>query len=120
MHFFLYTVAMKNLLWTLFSITGEVTGFPDGTKFILEDLISSTVLDSAVVKDNSFELNGKLSSTPNQLFLRTVVNKKLICAYLLIGNEKIKLKGNTLDFPFNIFVEGSKYNYHKIGIIETQ
>ena len=35
-----------------FTILGEVTGFPDGTKFYLRNLSTDEVFDSTIVKNN--------------------------------------------------------------------
>lgn len=98
-----------------FTITGEVSGFPDGTKFYLRNMATDAVFDSATVEKNNFKFEGQLSSPPEQIWLNAIVDKKFIYTNLLIGNDKINVKGDIADFPWNVDIIGSKtqedFNY---------
>ena len=100
-----------------FTITGEVTGFPDGTKFYLRNLATDAVFDSTTVENNNFKFEGHLYSPPEQIWLNTTVNKKFIFTNLLIGNDHITVKGDISDFPWNVDIKGSKtqedFNYSR-------
>jgi len=99
----------------IFTISGQVTGFPDGTKFYLRNLATDAVFDSALVKNNTFKFKGSLASPPEQIWLNTTVDKKFVYTNLLIGNDNITVKGDISDFPWNVNIKGSKtqedFNY---------
>ncbi len=98
-----------------YTIIGQVTGFPDGTKFYLRNLATDAVFDSTIVENNSFKLEGQLSSPPEQIWLNARVDKQFIYTNLLIGNDNITVKGDKEDFPWNVEITGSKiqeeFNY---------
>ncbi len=91
-----------------FTITGEVTGFPDGTKFYLRNLATDAVFDSTTVENNNFKFEGHLYSPPEQIWLNASVDKKFIYTNLIIGNDNITVKGDISDFPWNVNIKGSK------------
>ena len=98
-----------------FTISGQVSGFPNGTKFYLRNLATNAVFDSTIVENNSFKFEGHLSDPPEQIWLNTTVDKKFIYTNLLIGNDNITVKGDISDFPLNVRIKGSKtqedFNY---------
>ncbi|UNZ00330.1 AhpC/TSA family protein [Zhouia spongiae] len=98
-----------------FTILGQVSGFPDGTKFYLRNLATDAVFDSTIVENGSFKFEGYLSSPPEQIWLNTTVDKKFVYTNLLIGNDNITVKGDISDFPWNVKIKGSKtqedFNY---------
>ncbi|WP_298555018.1 TlpA disulfide reductase family protein [uncultured Algibacter sp.] len=98
-----------------FTILGQISGFPDGTKFYLRNLATDAVFDSTTVENNSFKFEGHLSSPPEQIWLNATVDKKFIYTNLLIGNDNITVKGDISDFPWNVNIRGSKtqedFNY---------
>lgn len=100
-----------------FTISGQVSGFPDGTKFYLRNLATDAVFDSTTIKNSNFKFEGHLSSPPEQIWLHATVDDKFIYTNLLIGNENINIKGDILDFPWNVDIKGSKtqedFNYSK-------
>jgi peroxiredoxin len=89
-------------------ISGEITGFKDGTKFYLRNLATDAVFDSTTVVNNKFKFEGKLSSSPEQIWLFATVDKKFYYTNLLIGNENLSVKGDIKDFPYNLEFKGSK------------
>ena len=91
-----------------FTISAQVTGFPDGTTFYLRNMATDAVFDSATVKNNTFTFEGNLASPPEHIWLNTTVDKKFIYTNLLIGNENIIVKADIADFPWDVDVKGSK------------
>lgn len=100
-----------------FSIYANLTGFKDGTKFNLTDPEMQMVIDSAILKNNSFVITGKLDYVPKGLFLSANTEGNYYWCYLFIGNEKVTLKGDRKDFPFYLHVNGSKSQdiYNKLN-----
>lgn len=98
-----------------FTISGQVSGFPNGTKFYLRNLATDAVFDSTTVENSSFKFEGNLSNPPEQIWLNAIVDKKFIYTNLLIGNDDITVKGDISDFPWNVNIKGSKsqedFNY---------
>lgn len=98
-----------------FIISGQVTGFPDGTKFYLRNLTTDAVFDSAIVKNNTYEFEGNLERPSIQIGLNTILDINLYYTNLLIGNENITVKGVISDLPWNVNISGSKtqgdFNY---------
>ncbi|MEN8120543.1 MAG: DUF4369 domain-containing protein [Bacteroidota bacterium] len=93
-----------------FTISGQVSGFPDGTKFYLRNLSTDEVFDSTTVKNNNFKFEGQLSNPPEQIWLNAIIDKKFIYTNLFIGNDKINVKGDIADFPWNVEIKGSLRN----------
>ncbi|MDR3094261.1 MAG: AhpC/TSA family protein [Bacteroidales bacterium] len=89
-------------------IQGNLTGFPDSTMIYLRNMSSDETFDSALIINHQFELKGVLENVPEQIWLNTRIDNKLIYKNLLIGNEKIKVTGDIKDFPFNVQISGSK------------
>ena len=52
-----------------FSLQGKTRDIPDGTVLLLQDMLTNKVIDSAVVKNNSFLLETKLGSFPVEVVL---------------------------------------------------
>lgn len=71
--------------------------------------------DSTTLENNRFKFEGHLSSPPEQIWLHATVDNKFINTNLLIGNDDIIVKGDILDFPWNVDITGSKtqkdFNY---------
>jgi len=89
-------------------ITGEVSGFPDSTKLYLRNLATDAVFDSTLITDNTFRFKGQLHSPPEQIWLMANIDQKHVYANLLIGNEKVHIKGDLADFPWKVQITGSK------------
>ncbi|QIL41631.1 AhpC/TSA family protein [Pedobacter sp. HDW13] len=113
---------MKNALLTLFlgmcihtavsaqqyAINAQITGFKNGTKFYLNDVNLDINIDSAEIKNDHLSFKGKLGAEPQSLWVTTVVGQNYYYFTLLIGNEKIDVKGDIGDFPFDLKITGSK------------
>ncbi|MEP1488629.1 MAG: TlpA disulfide reductase family protein [Algibacter sp.] len=91
-----------------YTITGQVSGVPDGTKFYLRNLSTDAVFDSTIVEKGHFKFMGELYSTPEQIWLTAKIDKKFIYTNLLIGNDEISINGDITDFPWNVDIKGSK------------
>lgn len=100
-----------------FSIYAKLTGFNDGIKFYLEDPEMQKIIDSATLKKNSFAISGKVDYVPKGLYLSTYAEGQHYWCYLFIGNEKVSVKGDRKDFPYNLHIEGSKSQdiYNKVN-----
>jgi hypothetical protein len=46
------------------TLTGNINGFDNGTKFYLEEPETQMIIDSAVVKENTFHMKSRLEETP--------------------------------------------------------
>ena len=90
------------------SLTGKITGFPNGTKFYLQEPEAQLIVDSAVMMDNVFHMAVKLDGVPQGLFLSTTVDGKYYWTYLFVGNEAVRISGGIKDFPFYLTVNGSR------------
>jgi peroxiredoxin len=98
-------------------ITGNVSGFPNGTKLYLRNLATDAIFDSTIVDDNHFKFEGELDNPPEQIWLNGTVDNKFVYANLLIGNDDIIVSGDISDFPWRVSVTGSKvqedFNYSR-------
>ena len=65
-----------------FTVLGQVSGIPDGTKFYLRNLATDAVFDSTTVENNSFKFEGHLASPPEQIWLNATVDNKFIYCLL--------------------------------------
>jgi thiol-disulfide isomerase/thioredoxin len=92
-----------------YTITANLTGFPNGTRFSLEELSSRQKIGAAVITDGKFVLKGTLDEYPAMLVLQAFFNNKGYTRFILMGHESVFVKGDTSDFPFSITVTGSKY-----------
>jgi thiol-disulfide isomerase/thioredoxin len=106
--FLLITGLVQAAVAQQYLIRAEVTGFPDNTKFYLKDLDVDSDIDSAVLKNNRFEMRGKISDAPKSLWIYASANKNSYYTTLLIGNDNLTIKGDAEDFPFDLSITGSK------------
>ncbi len=91
-----------------YTVTANVTGFPNNTLIPLTDISGQVTIDSTSVVDGKFKLSGKLSDPPQVLRIQSMVKNQFIYATLFIENDEIKISGDIKDFPFNIKMSGSK------------
>ena len=89
-------------------ITGNLTGFPDSTKFYLQNLSTQETFDSTLIIKNKLVFRGKLQNVPEQIWLNSSVDNQFIYANLLIGNENVNIKGDIKDFPWDVKISGSR------------
>ena len=93
-------------------IQGEITGLPDSTKLLLYHSESGTIMDSAWAVGGRFQMKGFFEEEPQSLRMDAKVNGKEIRDWyqiMVIGNENVVVTGDTLDFPTQLNVSGSKY-----------
>lgn len=54
-----------------FELTGTTSGIDNGTVLYLDHVSTNNLIDSAVVQNNTFSFNTRLTSSPDQVVLRT-------------------------------------------------
>ncbi|GAB3936201.1 thioredoxin-like domain-containing protein [Mucilaginibacter myungsuensis] len=91
-----------------YTVKTQLTGFPDGTKFYLQDLDAQYIIDSAALKSGELQLKGKLDAPVKGLWLYARHDNKFYYCNLLMGNEAVTVKGDMKDFPFDVSITGSK------------
>lgn len=96
-------------------IEGNVTGFPDGTKFYLYSLETNANVDSAIISKNSLKMEGHIANPPGNFWLRTE-GEDFVYTPLLIGNDSLTLTADKADFGWNVKTSGSKIdsNYRRL------
>lgn len=90
-------------------ITGEVTGFPEGSILYLKSLSTEADIDSAVIRNEHFQMRGYLEYPPEQLWIHSQVDGDFVYTNLLMGNDSIKIKADLDDFPWKVQVGGSEF-----------
>lgn len=89
-------------------ITGEVTGFPDSTIIYLWNFDTQEDIDSALILKNHFAMKGVFEEVPGSFWLTGRVNGQSFYTNMLIGNDRIVVKGDLRDFPFSVQITGSE------------
>lgn len=89
-------------------ITGEVTGFPDSTMIYLWNTDMKGNIDSALILKNHFAMKGVFEEVPGSFWLTGRVNGQSFYTNMLIGNDRIVVKGDLRDFPFSVQITGSE------------
>ncbi len=99
----------------IYQITGNVTGFTEGTKFYLYSLETNANVDSALVKNNEFRMEGHIVNPPTSFWLRATDGEDYVYTPLLIGNDNLELSADKKDFAWNVKTRGSTIdaNYRK-------
>lgn len=90
-----------------YKITGNVTGFSEGTKFYLYSLETNANVDSAIVKNNKFRMEGHIADPPASFWLRATDGQDYVYTPLLIGNDSIIVSADKQDFAWNVSTSGS-------------
>ena len=98
-----------------YDIEGSVTGFSEGTKFYLYSLETNANVDSAIVKDNKFQMEGHIADPPGSFWLRATDGEDYVYTPLLIGNDELTISADKKDFAWNVKTSGSTIdsNYRK-------
>jgi Domain of unknown function (DUF4369)/AhpC/TSA family len=91
-----------------YTIKAHITGFPNGTKFYLKDVEVDSDIDSAVIQNDQFVLNGKLVQIPQSLWLCSQFAQKFYYATLMMGNDDILINGDIKNMPFDLAITGLK------------
>jgi peroxiredoxin len=87
-----------------FSLIGNTNGIENGTILYLENTLTNELIDSAVVENNHFKFQTKLSKTPLETVLRTKDNSHY--RFLWLENKPMTFDGTKMDFT-NAIVKGS-------------
>jgi len=101
---FQHTIHSQN-----FSISGNLSDLSDTAMVRLYDTEDNTVIDSSLVKDHTFLLEGKLPKVPRSMVLHVQDKDFNAMEYLYIGNENILIRGTLVDFPLNLVFSGSQF-----------
>lgn len=98
-----------------YTIEGNVTGFSEGTKFYLYSLETNANVDSALVEDNKFQMEGHIADPPGSFWLRATDGEDYVYTPLLIGNDSLIVSADKQDFAWNVNTSGSiiHANYRK-------
>lgn len=98
-----------------YNIEGNVTGFSEGTKFYLYSLETNANVDSALVTDNKFHMEGLIADPPVSFWLRATDGEDYVYTPLLIGNDSLVISADKKDFAWNVKTTGSTIdaNYRK-------
>lgn len=67
----LWLVSCNEKPQATFELAGATHGLEDGTVLYLDHISTESLIDSAVVQNNEFHFNTKLSKSPDQVVLRT-------------------------------------------------
>lgn len=96
-----------------YTITGNVTGFPDSTAVYLKNRYTDQNISSGYIVNNRFILKGTLSDTPQELVLRAWTEDESMYITMLIGNDDVTATGDA----DNVTISGSKTNdeYNEIS-----
>lgn len=103
-----------------YHIKANITGVPNGTKFYVTDSDTETDIDSAVMNNSQFVLEGRLYSSPRRLWVYANSGDNYYYFTLFIGPEKITVKGDAKDFPFDLSITGSKTQDTHKALLDLQ
>ncbi len=95
-----------------FEISANLDGFEENSKVLLSDISSQKVLDSTVIVDGKFVVNGYLDNAPSAVSLMILSKNSQERNYIsmFMGNEKVSISGKKSSFSNGIEVSGSKYH----------
>ncbi|WP_410221040.1 redoxin family protein [Pedobacter sp.] len=91
-----------------YTINANFSGFKNGTKFYLKDLDADLDIDSTEIIDGKFTMQKSLSTVKSFWLYARPTKQEFIYTNLLIGPDKIQLKGDIKDFPRDVIKNGSK------------
>lgn len=92
-----------------FTITGNVTGYKDGTVVALQSVDEAKVLEQTTIEDNAFEFEGYAENAPENYMVVINDAERPDFYSLLIGNEDVVIFGDKKDFPYKVKIKGSKF-----------
>lgn len=90
-----------------YNIEGKVSNFSDGAKIYLYSLATNANVDSAIVKDNKFLMEGHIADPPSLFWLRATDGEDYVYTSLLIGNDDLTISADKKDFAWNVRTSGS-------------
>lgn len=100
-----------------FTLTANLSGFPENSKVIISNRTTAKVLDSTNLMENKFVSTGFIKDAP--VPINIVIkpdnsdNNETAYAYIFIGNENVTISGNKNDFPDNLNITGSEHQEFK-------
>ena len=97
-------------------ISANLDGFENNSKVLVSEIASQKVLDSTIIIDGKFKVNGILDSPPSlvSIMITSKDGNERNFTSLFIGNEKIAISGNKNEFSYGAETSGSKYNGLKV------
>jgi thiol-disulfide isomerase/thioredoxin len=93
-----------------FTIQGNIIRLADHSIVRLYDMDKGTVVDSSLVVNGSFSLEGAGTEIPKPYALQIANEQLNHFIYLYFGNENIRITGTTDDIPNKLVVKGSLHN----------
>ncbi|GHA52093.1 hypothetical protein GCM10007103_35540 [Salinimicrobium marinum] len=97
-----------------FTITANLSGFPENSKVIISNGTTGKVLDSTKLVENKFVSTGFIENPPIPIsIIINPDNNETAYSFIFIGNENVKISGNKDDFPDDLSVIGSKHQEFK-------
>lgn len=103
----LFAASVLNISAQGFTIHAKISGFPDGTKFYLLDLDLQTIVDSAYIKKNKFQVKGIAGDVPQFFRLYTTLKNENYYCNVFMGNESVTVTGDKKDLPYHMSYKGS-------------
>lgn len=91
----------------LYHVTAELTGFENGTKFYLKDIMADKNIDSAILKNGKLTMQGKIGHVSPVWFCCSY-RKEFYFTNLLLGAEQVRIQADVKDFPWFTRISGSK------------
>lgn len=85
----------------------DLTDVKDGTVFMLKDLETQRIINSASIQKGHLVMKGSLSNPPQDLWLYTTIKKDLYSAELFMDNDTLRINGSMKNFPYGLSYEGS-------------
>lgn len=102
---FIGLISCKENKVSEFSLSGKTNGIENGTVLILENTDTGEVLDSTIVKNNSFKFKTKLTSSPTRAIFHTKDYSNY--RFVWLENNEMTFDATSSDFR-NAQVTGSE------------
>ncbi len=102
-----------------YTIKAYLSGIPDSTMFYLDSFDAEETIDSVRLLNGKLKLRGTMAAPPELLRLRAQLGEEYLGVQLLIGNEKVTIRGDRADFPFELKVSGSKFEDERQILVNT-
>lgn len=92
-----------------------LTNVKDGTVFMLKDLETQRVINSATLQKGRLVMKGSLNNPPQDLWLYTTIKDQLHTAELFMDNDSLRISGSMKNFPYGLSFEGSPVHMEYTG-----
>ncbi len=90
-----------------YDISGSVTGFKNNSKVYLSDIESDTQINSTLLKQGKFHLQGKLKDGRKYINLIISQPDEQYQCTIFAGAGKVAIKGDKKDFPYDLNITGN-------------